>query len=66
MNDDDDMVARCLAAGARGYVLKTDAEQHLALAIDALVAGDEYCSPSVSEQVRSVERPGARQAPPVG
>lgn len=45
MTDDDDMVAQCLGAGARGYLLKTDAEQHLPAAIAALASNRTYLSP---------------------
>jgi DNA-binding NarL/FixJ family response regulator len=63
MNDDEDMVAHCLGAGARGYVLKTDAEQHLASAITtALTGGGTYVSPSIPAQLGSAERPGGGQA----
>ena len=58
MNDDEDMVERCLAAGARGYLLKTDAEQHLAPAITALSTGGTYLSPFVSDRQDIAAQPG--------
>jgi DNA-binding NarL/FixJ family response regulator len=49
MHDDDETVRGGLAAGARGYVLKTDSEQHLEAAISALGANRPYFSSLVSE-----------------
>jgi DNA-binding NarL/FixJ family response regulator len=49
MHDDDDTVNGGLAAGARGYVLKTDSEHHLEAAISALGANKPYFSSFVSE-----------------
>ena len=62
MNDDEDMVERCLAAGARGYLLKTDAVQHLAPAITALSMGGTYLSPFVSDRLDDAEPPSPRRA----
>jgi DNA-binding NarL/FixJ family response regulator len=49
MHDDDETVGSGLAAGARGYILKTDSEQHLGAAISALSANRPYFSSLVSE-----------------
>ena len=49
MHDDDDTVSSGLAAGARGYVLKTDSERYLEAAISALGANRPYFSAFVSE-----------------
>lgn len=49
MHDDDDTVNEALAAGAKGYVLKTDTQQHLGAAISAIGARRPYFSPWVSE-----------------
>ena len=49
MHDDEETVTGGLAAGARGYLLKTDSEQHLEAAISALGARRPYFSPFVSE-----------------
>jgi DNA-binding NarL/FixJ family response regulator len=49
MHDDDETVSSGLAAGARGYVLKSDSENHLEAAISALGANRPYFSSSVSE-----------------
>lgn len=51
MHDDDETVCGALAAGARGYVLKTDSEQHLEAAISALGANRPYFSSMVSEML---------------
>jgi DNA-binding NarL/FixJ family response regulator len=49
MRDDHDTVRRCLAAGARGYVLKSDCGASLEAAISAVGANRPYFSPIVSE-----------------
>ena len=51
MHDDDETVSGGLAAGARGYVLKTDSEQYLEAAISALGANKPYFSAVVSEML---------------
>ena len=49
MHDDDETVSAGLAAGARGYVLKSDSESHLEAAISALGANRLYFSSPISE-----------------
>ncbi len=49
MRDDDETVNEGLAAGAKGYILKTDTQQHLGAAISAIGARRPYFSPWVSE-----------------
>ncbi|MFL5297909.1 MAG: response regulator [Phenylobacterium sp.] len=49
MHDDDETVNGGLAAGARGYVLKSDSESNLEAAISALNANRLYFSSPVSE-----------------
>ena len=49
MHDDDETMSSGLAAGARGYVLKSDSESHLEAAISALGANRPYFSSLVSE-----------------
>src|SRR4051794_24098174 len=44
MHDDDETVGSGLAAGARGYILKSDSESHLEEAISALGANRPYFS----------------------
>jgi len=49
MHDDDETISGGLAAGARGYLLKTDGDSQLVAAISALGAHRPYFSPVVSE-----------------
>jgi DNA-binding NarL/FixJ family response regulator len=51
--DDDETVKRCLDAGVRGYVMKSDSERSLEAAISALGANKTYFSASVSEMLLS-------------
>jgi DNA-binding NarL/FixJ family response regulator len=51
MHDDDETVSGGLAAGARGYILKTDSERHLEAAISALGSNRPYFSSLVSEML---------------
>jgi DNA-binding NarL/FixJ family response regulator len=45
--DDEDLVARCLDAGASGYVLKDSPPPQLTYAIQAVSRGQQYMSPRV-------------------
>ena len=49
MHDREDVIAEVLRAGARGYVLKSDAGRHLLAAIDALAIRRPYFSGAISE-----------------
>jgi DNA-binding NarL/FixJ family response regulator len=49
MHDDDETISGGLAAGARGYLLKSDGDNQLVAAISALGAHRPYFSPAVSE-----------------
>jgi|SRR5215217_563150 len=49
MHDDDETVSGGLAAGARGYILKSDSDQQLIAAVTALSAHRPYFSDCVSE-----------------
>ena len=49
--EDDDMVARCLAAGASGYVLKDTPPLQLIYAIQSVKKGERYMSPKVLKSV---------------
>ena len=49
--DDEDLVARCLAAGASGYVLKDSPPLQLIYAIQAVNRGQKYMSPGVLTDV---------------
>jgi DNA-binding NarL/FixJ family response regulator len=52
-HDDEETVSAGLAAGARGYLLKTDSERHLEDAIAALAADQPYFSSSVADLARA-------------
>jgi two-component system response regulator NreC len=45
--DDEDLVARCLDAGAAGYILKDSPPAQLIYAIQAVNQGQQYLSPRV-------------------
>ena len=49
MHDNDGLLRDLLNAGARGYVLKSDARQHLVGAIEALASHKPYFTTGVSE-----------------
>lgn len=49
LHDDDETIADGLAAGARGYLLKSDGEAHLVAAISALGAHRTYFSNAIAE-----------------
>ncbi|WP_312145898.1 response regulator transcription factor [Brevundimonas sp.] len=51
MHDDDETISGGLAAGARGYILKSEGESQLVAAISALGAHRPYFSPAVSEML---------------
>jgi two-component system response regulator NreC len=61
--DDEDMVARCLSAGASGYVLKDAPPAQLIYAVEAVSKGERYMSPRVAKAVldRYVSESGQRQ-----
>ncbi len=51
MYDDEELVARCLDAGASGYVLKDTPATQLIYAIDMVRKGGKYLSPEVLKKV---------------
>lgn len=51
MHDTPRMVREVLAAGARGYVLKSDAARHLITAVEALSEHRLYLTSTVSESI---------------
>jgi DNA-binding NarL/FixJ family response regulator len=53
MHDQEELVADLLRAGVRGFVLKSEAEQHLLDAIDAVSLHRTYLSRTVSETLIS-------------
>jgi DNA-binding NarL/FixJ family response regulator len=47
VHDESAVVQECLAAGAKGFVLKRAAVNDLIPAVDAVLRGDTYVSPSI-------------------
>ena len=68
MHDSDQLVRDVLDAGARGYVLKSDLDRNLFLAIRALRGGKTFFSAKVSEIVLDgflkTSAPRSRASPP--
>lgn len=54
-------VARALAEGADGYLLKDSAVQDLAAAIEAVMGGGTFFSPAIQQQMAEIVRDGHRQ-----
>ena len=70
MHDSEQLVREVLQAGARGYVLKSDASRDLVAAVQALLAHKTFLSPGVSKVVvegylrgSEVETPADRLTP---
>jgi two-component system response regulator NreC len=62
MHDDEELVARCLEAGAAGYIMKDAPASQLLYAIETVKKGERYLSPAVLKKVvdgyvRSATRP---------
>lgn len=57
-------VGRALAAGANGYVLKSEDTGELLVAVRAVLAGREYVSPRIAEAFRSGAAAGAAAREP--
>lgn len=51
MHDEEELIQRTLRSGANGYVLKSDAEQSLLTAAEAVLSGRRFVSPSVTKVV---------------
>jgi DNA-binding NarL/FixJ family response regulator len=49
MNDEPDMVTEAFKIGAKGYLLKNSAASELFQAIDAVLRGDSYVSPQLTQ-----------------
>jgi DNA-binding NarL/FixJ family response regulator len=63
MHDAEEFVADALAAGARGYVLKTDPSRHLRAAVEALVHHNPFLTPTLTDSfVRVVGSSKRRKA----
>jgi DNA-binding NarL/FixJ family response regulator len=54
-------VARAIAEGADGYLLKDSAVQDLAAAIEAVMGGGTFFSPAIQQQMVEMVRDGSRQ-----
>ncbi|MFI5007082.1 MAG: response regulator [Solirubrobacterales bacterium] len=59
MYAEDELVARCLEAGAAGYVLKDEPAEQLVYAIKAASTGGRYLSPIAAEGVILSSQAGA-------
>ena len=62
MHDDEELVARCLEAGAAGYIMKDAPASQLLYAIETVHKGERYLSPTVLRKVvagymRNSQRP---------
>ncbi|MBI4471813.1 MAG: response regulator transcription factor [Acidobacteria bacterium] len=62
MHDEEELVARCLEAGAHGYILKDAPASQLLYAIETVHKGERYLSPVVLKKVvagyvRNSQRP---------
>ena len=53
MHQSEEVVAEVLKAGARGYVLKSDADQNLVAAIEALLQHKPFLSSNVTDMILS-------------
>ena len=53
MHDTPEIISNALESGIRGYVLKSDPEENLLVAVDALQRGLPFLSPIVSDTVLS-------------
>ena len=61
MHDSDNLLRDLLEAGARGYVLKSDAEEHLISAVQALAAHKPYFASQACEGLLKAFLTHARQ-----
>lgn len=66
LHESPDLVRSAFRAGARGYLLKTDAEQELVKALTVVIGEGAYISPRINQEVvKSVIREmGQRTDPP--
>jgi DNA-binding NarL/FixJ family response regulator len=51
MHDEEELVARCLEAGAAGYIMKDAPASQLLYAIETVQKGERYLSPNVLKKV---------------
>ena len=64
MHDSEELARRVLEAGARGYVLKSDAARDLSLAVKAVLKGQPFFSGKISEMLLRGYLDGGRAAQP--
>jgi DNA-binding NarL/FixJ family response regulator len=69
MHDSEHLVHQALTAGARGFVLKSDAAEHVVAAIESLAQGQPYMTSMVTQTMLDLYRrnsgrdPGELKAP---
>lgn len=51
MHEDSAFASRAMQAGARGYITKNNAADHLVEAVEEVLAGKTYLSPDIAEQL---------------
>ena len=61
MHDEPGLVANAFEAGARGYVTKSEANEHLLMAVEALAARRPYVSEHVQVRLAHCFNSGSRQ-----
>jgi DNA-binding NarL/FixJ family response regulator len=61
IHDSDQMVREVLEAGARGYVLKSDAGRDLVAAIEAMLRKEPFFSPSMVSTKPALRLPGLQR-----
>lgn len=67
MHSSNELIERVLEVGARGYVLKSEAERDLVAAVDALTQNKPFFSPLVSEfMLDHFQRTGEQRIPEEG
>lgn len=59
--DDEELVARCLSAGAAGYVLKDSPPEQLIYAVRCVARGEQYLSPKALKGIIGTIGKGAPQ-----
>ena len=64
VHEREDLSAEVLDAGGSGYLLKSDAESELVVAVEAILAGSQYMSSRIAPPVRSEPRRASRRLSP--
>jgi DNA-binding NarL/FixJ family response regulator len=63
MHDSEKLAEHCLAGGARGFILKSDARNQLVAAVTALVQHRPYFTPKLSALLRQESKPAPQKGP---